>query len=134
MLLSFLGGSDKSQTAYQLALADYSQVGNGGWLADAVSGSVFFISARSNSTSTGAYSVAGSSIVGTFNRDQEGEAQTNTFITSGSFNVDRLDGSGPSGMTLDPQKGNVYQIAYQYLGYGNAFFGVEDPETGHNTI
>jgi len=134
IVVPVVGGSDKSQTAYQLALADYSQVGNGGWISDAVSESVFFISARSNSTSTGSYSVAGSSIVGTFNRDQEGEAQTNTFITSGSFNVDRLDGTGPSGMTLDPQKGNVYQIAYQYLGYGNAFFGVEDPETGHNTI
>ena len=26
------GGNDTTQTAYQLALKDYSQVGNGGWL------------------------------------------------------------------------------------------------------
>ena len=124
------GGDDIHQTAYQLANADYSQVGKGGWLADAISGSVYFIAARSNSTSTGSYSVAGTSIVGSFTRTKAGEAQTNTFITSGSFNVDKLDGTGPSGMTLNPQRGNVYQIGYQYLGYGNAFFSVEDPETG----
>lgn len=125
------GNNDLSQTAYQLSLGDYSQVGKGGWLADAQGDSVFFISARSNSTSTGSYSVtSGGSIAGSFTTAQSGEAQTNTFIASGSFNIDTLDGNGPSGMVLDPQKGNVYQIAYQYLGYGNVVFGVEDPETG----
>jgi len=34
-------------------------------------------------------------------------------------------------MVLDPQKGNVFQIAFQYLGFGNATFSVENPETGH---
>lgn len=130
IVVPIVGGGDIHQTAYQLSLADYSQVGTGGWLADVISGSVYFIAARSNSTSTGSYSVSGTSIVGSFTREKVGEAQTNTFITSGSFNTDRLDGTGPSGMVLDPQKGNVYQIGYQYLGYGNAFFSVEDPETG----
>lgn len=127
------GNDDPAQTAYQLSLGDYSQVGNGGWLADAVSSSVYYISARSNSTSTGSYSAAGTSIAGAFTREEAGEAQTNTFITSGTFNIDKIDGSGPSGMTLDPQKGNIYQIGYQYLGYGNVFFAIEDPETGKPT-
>lgn len=127
------GNSDLTQTAYQLSLGDYSQVGKGGWLADAQGDSVYFIAARSNSTSTGSYSVSGPAIAGTFTRSQVGEAQTNTFITSGSFNVDRLDGSGPSGMVLDTSKGNVYEIGYQYLGYGNAYFGIENPETGKFT-
>lgn len=131
IVVPVVGGNDKSQTAYQLALADYSQVGNGGFLADAVSGSVFFVAARSNATSTGSYSVAGSSIAGTFTQVSAGEAQTNTFIPSGSFNVDKLDGTGTTEMVLDPQKGNVFQIAFQYLGFGNATFSVEDPETGH---
>ena len=129
------GNNDTSQTAYQLSLRDYSQVGNGGWLADAVGSDVFFIAARSNSTSTGSYSItSGGSIAGTFSREQIGTAQTNTFITSGSFNKDKLDGTGPSGMTLDPQTGNVFQIGYQYLGYGNAYFGVENPATGRNIV
>jgi hypothetical protein len=128
-----VGANDTTQTAYQLSLGDYSQVGDGGWLADAIGSDVYFLSARSAAGLDGTYSVAGASIVGTFAQTKAGEAQTNTFITSGSFNVDRLDGLGPSGMTLDPQKGNVYQISYQYLGYGNAMFAVEDPETGKMT-
>ena len=124
------GGGKTTQTAYQLAQADYSQVGNGGWLASAISSSVYFIAARSNNTSTGSYSVAGSSIVGTFTQTKAGENQTNTFIPSASFNIDRLDGSGETKMVLDPQKGNVFQIAYQYLGFGNSTFSIEDPNTG----
>lgn len=130
VVVPVVGGGDVHQTAYQLSLADYSQVGNGGWLADPVSGSVYYISARSNSTSTGSYSVSGASIVGSFTRVAAGEAQTNTFIPSSSFNVDKLDGTGPTGMVLDPQKGNVYQIGFQYLGFGNADFAIEDPDTG----
>ena len=32
--------------------------------------------------------------------------------------------------TLDPSKGNVYWIKYQYLGFGQIMFGVEDNNTG----
>ena len=123
------GASDPTQTAYQLSLGDYSQVGKGGWLADAIGDSVYFLSARSGPM-TGAYSVAGSGIVGTFTQTKAGEAQINNFIPSGSFNIDKLDGSGPSQMLLNPQHGNVYQIGFQYLGFGNAKFAVENSETG----
>lgn len=126
------GGSDVTQTAYQLSLANYSQVGSGagGFLVDPISGSVYCIAARSNTTSTGSYSVAGASIVGSFTQVKAGEAQTNTFIPSSSFNLDRLDGTGPSSMVLDTSKGNIFQIAFQYLGFGNASFAIENPDTG----
>ena len=133
IVVPITGGSDTSQTAYQLSIANYSQLGSGGWLADAIGNTVYFISARSSSTLTGSYSVAGASIVGTFSRTKAGEAQTNTFIPSASFNRDRLDGKGPSGMTLNPQRGNVYELQFQYLGYGNAEFSVENPENGKFT-
>ena len=123
------GGASPEQTAYQLSLYDYSDVGNGGWLADAISGSVYFISARAGSAN-GSYSASGNSIVGSFSQVKAGASQTNTFIASGSFNIDKLDGTGPSRMTLNPQKGNVYQIGFQYLGFGNAKFSIEDPNTG----
>jgi hypothetical protein len=128
--IAVAGGSSPEQTAYQLALGDYSQVGTGGWLADAQSGSVYFISARAAAAFDGSYSVAGSSIVGSFTQVVDSVAQTSTFIPSGSFNIDKLDGSGPSGMTINPQRGNVYQVAFQYLGFGNAVFSIENPETG----
>jgi len=59
-----------------------------------------------------------------------GEAQTNTFISQSSFNVDKLDGNGHTGMVLDPSKGNVFEIQFQYLGFGNANFSIENSETG----
>jgi hypothetical protein len=124
------GGNDPSQTAYQLARANYSQLGNGGWLADAVGDSVFYIAARSNSTSTGSYSVSGPNITGSFTRTKAGLEQTNNFISQSSFNLDRLDGTGPSGIILDQTKGNVFEIGFQYLGFGNCNFNIEDPETG----
>jgi len=130
VVVPVVGANSPEQTAYQLANADYSQVGTGGWLADAQSGSVYFISARSAAGLDGAYSVAGTGIVGAFTQVQDGEAQANNFIPKSSFNVDKLDGTGPSGMILNPQKGNVYQIQFQYLGFGNATFSTEDPNTG----
>ena len=127
-VVAVVGGSDETQTAYQLAQADYTQLGNG-WITDVVSSSVYFLSARAEPLG-GSYSVAGSSIAGTFSQVQEGVAPASTFIPQSSWNVDPLDGTGPSGMILDPQKGNVYQIGFQYLGFGNAFFGIENEDTG----
>jgi len=127
------GGSDLTQTAYQLSLADYSQVGRGGWLADVVGDTVYFVSARASSQFTGSYSIAGTTIAGTFSRHIEGLDATNTFIPSSSFNVDKLDGTGPSGMVFDPQMGNVFEISFQYLGFGNCQFSIEDPEDGKFT-
>lgn len=43
---------------------------------------------------------------------------------------DPLDGTGASGMTLDNTKGNVWQIQFQYLGFGAMVVGVEDDSTG----
>jgi len=43
---------------------------------------------------------------------------------------DPLDGTGPSGMTLDPTKLNVFFVAFQYLGAGAIRLWVEDAATG----
>ncbi len=56
---------------------------------------------------------------------------TATWVASGSFNMDKLDGSGPSGMVIDPTKGNVYKIQIQYLGFGSITWLVEEPVGGH---
>lgn len=132
IIIPIEGGLDAEQTAYQLSLADYSQVADGGWLADAVGNKVFFLSARSLNAN-GSYSVSGNNIAGTFTQVKQGEPQTNTFIPSGSFNVDKLDGTGPSGMNFNPSRGNVFQIGFQYLGFGNAKFAIENPENGYMT-
>ena len=43
---------------------------------------------------------------------------------------DPLDGTGPSGMTLDHTKLNVFEIRFQYLGAGTIQLLVEDDSTG----
>lgn len=130
------GGSDPATTAYQLALYDYTNVG-AGWRADAVSSSVYFVSGRANPY-TGSYSVTGNSVVGTFSTLLSGSAASSSIIPQSSWNIDTCDGSGvsninPSGFNINPQKGNVYQIGFQYLGFGNAFFAIENPATGRMT-
>lgn len=57
-----------------------------------------------------------------------------TCIPQADWNVDVMDGTGsdsnPSAQLLDPTLGNVYQIKYQYLGFGALYFYVEAAETG----
>lgn len=55
---------------------------------------------------------------------------TDFFTPRTAWNVDKLDGSGPSGMTITPTVGNVYAIRYQWLGYGAIRFYVEEPLSG----
>jgi hypothetical protein len=58
---------------------------------------------------------------------------TNTWIPQASWSDDVMDGTGPSGRTLDPTKGNVFDIQFQWLGFGMIRFGIEDEETGRFT-
>lgn len=49
--------------------------------------------------------------------------------------IDALDGSGDtgtnaSGMQINTTKGNIFEIVYQYLGYGIATLSVANPNTG----
>jgi hypothetical protein len=61
-----------------------------------------------------------------------------TFVNQSSWNVDTLDGtassSNPSGMLLDPTKGNVAQIKYQYLGFGCIYYYIEHDTDGEFTL
>lgn len=47
-------------------------------------------------------------------------------ITQDNFNIDKLDGTGDSGLTIDPSKGNVYLIMFGYLGFAPIVFKVMD--------
>jgi hypothetical protein len=59
-----------------------------------------------------------------------GVAPTETIIAQANWNIDVMDGTGVSGMTLDPTKLNVFDVDFQYLGGGNLFFAIENPATG----
>lgn len=44
-------------------------------------------------------------------------------VSQSSWNVDRLDGAGESGLTIDFTKQNILQFDYQWLGSGSVRFG-----------
>ena len=55
---------------------------------------------------------------------------SDTWVAQTSWNTDVMDGTGPSKMTLDPTKGNVYKIQFQWLGFGAINFFIEDQDNG----
>lgn len=117
--VSVTNGASTLTTAYEIANGTYA-----GW--DAVQrGSTVVFVAGSVGSKPGTYSLVATTAVGTFASTTVGVASTDTWVPQTSWNVDKLDGLGPSGITLDPTKGNVYQIKIQYLGFGPMEFQVE---------
>ncbi len=51
-----------------------------------------------------------------------------TVINQSAWNVDKLDGTGPSGATLTLSKGNIYHILFTWYGYGVIEFRVVIPD------
>lgn len=68
---------------------------------------------------------------GSIVQDTAGVSNTESWTTQSNFNIDTLDGNGPSGFTIDTSKGNVFQTEIQYLGYGDCTFYIENPDSGH---
>lgn len=61
---------------------------------------------------------------------QNGVAQTENWTFQEDFNLDKLDGTGYSGVTIDPSKLNVYQINFRWLGAGEIRYAIENPLNG----
>ena len=122
------GGSSINQTSWEISYQDWSNVG-GGWVAESYDGSVYFVALRTGARS-GTYSATGTGLTATFSQYIAGASVAGTFVSQSAWNIDTMDGNGPSRMTLDKTKGNVYQIGFQYLGYGNTRFAIEDPQSG----
>jgi hypothetical protein len=57
-------------------------------------------------------------------------ASADTWVAQTNWNMDKLDGSAGTSFTLDPTKGNIYKIQFQWLGFGCINFFVENPNTG----
>lgn len=56
-----------------------------------------------------------------------------TKIRPADFNGDKLDGTGPSGVTLDLAKGYIFHVDYAYYGHGPIVFSVARFLNGRNT-
>lgn len=124
--IAVTASGNAQRTAYELSLGTYK-----GFSAEARGNTVVFLSSDVGNK-TGSFSVSGTTISGSFAETLQGSAGTDTWITQSSWNGDPLDGTGPSGATLDPSKGNVFQIGIQYLGFGSITFQVEVAASGNN--
>lgn len=76
----------------------------------------------------------GTASTGVFVAVRRGGADT--VIPQASWNVDPLNGTGPSGATLNLAKGNIFQIVFTWYGYGIIEFRVvlPDPTTGAQEV
>lgn len=61
-------------------------------------------------------------------------ASSQTKVYQDSWNVDVMDGSGPSGATLTPANGNIYRINFSWYGYGMIeWFVIMEDATGNQS-
>ncbi len=109
--------------------------GYGGWLFQQTDGAMLWL-APSLGPMNGTFSFTSTgNATATFVVKQAGVAQTHNWTYQEDWNIDRMDGSNkidtnPSGMTLDPTKLNIYQIAMRWLGVGVISYALEDQASG----
>lgn len=122
------------ETANEIAKGDFSSIHHHGYNVQSSGSSVIFVH-RDPESHLGEETIVinASTMSGTFVEITPGDLRNDFFIPQSQWSIDKMDGTGPSGMILDPQKGNVYQVAFQYLGYGNTVFSIENDETGKMT-
>ena len=119
---------DVTLTANEIAAHDYSNVGQG-WSSHAMGANVLFESYNA-ALQTGTYSLSGTApVAGTFAQSVAGIAPTDTIVVQTSWIRDKAAGAEtlPS---LTFTNGNVFEIRYQWLGFGAIEFYVENPATG----
>ena len=119
---------DTTLTANEIADHDFSNVGQG-WQAHSMGANVVFESYNAASQA-GSYSLSGTApVAGTFAQSVAGVAPTDTIVAQTAWSEDKAAGAEelPS---LDFTKGNVFEIRYQWLGFGSIEYYIEKPSTG----
>jgi hypothetical protein len=87
--------------------------------------------ATSLGAQTGTFNITSTATITFTNQTlQTGVAQTENWTFQEDFNLDKLDGTGTSGVTIDPSNLNVYQINFRWLGAGEIRYAVENPLNG----
>ena len=120
-----------SGTIQQNAAAIANRSGGfAGWTVEQVGNKVVFL-AQDLGPKAGSfsYSSTGTS-AGTMVQVQAGLANVENWTYQSDWNIDPMDGTGASGITLDPSKINVFQINFRWLGAGEIRYAIENPETG----
>ena len=118
------------EVAVKIADADWTDVGLG-WTAY-VNNATVILKSWSDGNKSGTMSFAdtdGTGTAATLAETLAGADVTNEWVAQTSWNLDKAAGAEHL-PTLDPTKGNVYQIRYQWLGFGLITFAIEHAEDG----
>jgi len=100
------------------------------WTVEHCDGVVNFLNTRVGTTvGVSSYIPGGTGSVGSIVTTQEGVNNTLDWTYQEDWD-DPLDGTGTSGIILDPTKLNVYQINFRWLGIGIMKFAIENPLNG----
>jgi hypothetical protein len=126
--IAVTNASNIQRTVWEISQGTYT-----GWKAEPRGATVVFVADSSgNKAGAFSFSAGATGAAATIAETMAGVSATETFIAQSTWNGDKLDGTGASGVTIDPTKGNVFQIAIQYLGYGAITFQVEVCGTNQN--
>lgn len=122
--------SNNSGAANQTATNIATNFSSNNWTASAYGNIVAFravyAGTKSNSFS---FSAGLTGVVATLIQKVAGAAFNEEVIPRSSWNYDKADGTGRLPL-IDWAKGNIFQIKYQWLGYGMIQFYIEDPTLG----
>ncbi|MHB1953402.1 MAG: hypothetical protein ACYCOU_06595 [Sulfobacillus sp.] len=120
-------GGNIQFTAYQIA----TQASYPTWYVRNIGNTVEFVYNHAGGlVGTASFSPGTSGAAANFSVITTGIAPVDTFIPQSIWNIDPMNGTGPSGSILDPSKGNVYQICYQWLGFGDIVLFIEAQSSG----
>ena len=101
-----------------------------GWIVEQEDNKVKFLSTGVG-VESGTFSISSATLTATNSTLQAGVDHTENWTYREDFNIDKLDGTGPSGVDLDFTKLNIWQINFRWLGAGEMRFAVEDPNDGN---
>lgn len=102
----------------------------GGWIKHIYGDSIIFVSIGTD-TRSGTYTLTDtdSGVTGTFSTLLTASSATDTWVNQTDWNADPADNTATLPL-LDFSKGNVFQIMYQWLGYGLITLQIENPIDG----
>lgn len=123
-------GGDNNVTATEIADSLNDQVDNFLFSANTTGGVTTVSSMDLLPQPNGVYSFSSASASGVWVQKQAGLGPLITLIKQSEWNRKKMLTDSSDEFILDPTKGNVYSISFQYLGFGDINFMVEDPRTG----
>ena len=102
-----------------------------GYITEQCDNTVVFLS-TSLGPQTGAftYTATTGGSAAAFSTIQAGVADVTNWTYQADWNIDTLDGNGPSGVVVDTSKINIFQIQFRWLGAGIIKYSFENPDNG----